>query len=249
MIICPTESIAVNGRNMSPKDILDLPPKSARATAEQLESLLLPRRSMRKYKEKEVDREIVDRIIQIASTAPMGIPPSEVGILVLHGRDKVKEFSSDVMATIERTMKFVNPITMTLFRPFMKKATYEGFKEFVLPIGELMVKESRSGGDFVLYGAPVALLFHCSPYADPADCYIAATYAMIAAESLGLGTCMIGIVAPFLVRDKKLMAKYRIPRNNKPSIALILGYPVISYKHGVRRRFASVSYNGEPRAN
>ena len=249
MMICPTGSIAVNGRNLSPKDILDLPPKSARATADQLEALLLTRRSIRKFKENEVDRKVVDRVIRLASTAPMGIPPSEVGILVVHGRDKVKAFSTDVMSTIERTMKMVNPVTMALFRPFMRKATYEGFREFVLPIGDLMVKEEESGRDPLLYRAPVALLFHSSPYADPADCYIAATYAMIAAESLGLGTCMIGMVAPFLGRNKKLMAKYGIPKNNKPIIVLLMGYPVTSFKHGVRRRFASVSYNGEPRAD
>ena len=207
MMICPTGSISVNGRDLSPKDLLDLQPRNVRATSDQLEALLLPRRSIRRFKEKEVDRETVDTVIRIASTAPMGIPPSEVGILVVHGRDKVKAFSGDVMSTVERTMKLVNPLTMALFRPFMKKATYDSFKEFVIPIGGLMAKEKESGGDPLLYGAPVALLFHSSPYTEPADCYIAATYAMIAAESLGLGTCMIGMVAPFLGRNEKLMAK------------------------------------------
>jgi nitroreductase/NAD-dependent dihydropyrimidine dehydrogenase PreA subunit len=247
MMICPTGSITVNGRDLSPKDLLDLPPKSARATTEQLEALLLPRRSIRRFKEKEVDRAVVDTVIRLASTAPMGIPPSEVGILVVHGRDKVKAFSADVMVTVEKTMKMLNPVTMALFRPFMKKATYDSFKEFVLPISDLMAKEKESGGDPLLYGAPVVLVFHSSPYTEPADCYIAATYAMIAAESLGLGTCMIGMVSPFLGRNKKLMAKYGIPKANKPSIVLLMGYPASSFKRGVRRRFASVSYNGELR--
>jgi nitroreductase len=229
--------------------MLELPPKGSRATADQLEALLSPRRSIRRFKDKEVDREVVDRVIRIASTAPMGIPPSEVGILAVHGRDKVKAFSADVMSTVERTMKMVNPLTIALFRPFMKKAIYDSFKEFVIPIGGLMTKERESGGDSLLYGAPVVLLFHGSPYAEPADCYIAATYAMIAAESLGLGTCMIGMVAPFLGRNKKLMAKYGVPKGNKPIIVLLMGYPGTSFKHGVRRRFASVSYNGEARVD
>jgi len=249
MMICPTGSITVNGRNLSPKDILNLPSKSDRATADQLEALLLPRRSIRRFEEKEVAREIVDRVIRMASTAPMGIPPSEVGIVVVHGRDKVKAFSAEVMSTVERTMKMVNPLTMALFRPFMKRAAYDSFKEFIIPFGGLMAKEKESGGDPLLYGAPVALLFHSSPYADPADCYIVATYAMIAAESLGLSTCMIGMVAPFLIRNKRLMTQYSIPMENKPVIVLLMGYPGTSFKHGVRRRFASVSYHGEPRAN
>ena len=49
-----------------------------------------------------------------------------------------------------------------------------------------------------LYDAPVALCFYGSPCCDPAGPVIAATYAMPAAESLGLGTCMIGGNDPFI---------------------------------------------------
>ncbi len=243
MILCPTGSVSVSGRNLSPKDIIDLQPRTTQATTDQLETLLTQRRSTRRFKPKDVDRGIVDRVIQIASTAPMGIPPSEIGILVVHGPEKVKSFSNDVMTTIGRTMDKLNPVTLALFRPFMKKTDYQGFKEFVIPIADLMVKDRESGGDPLLYGAPVAMLFHSSPYADPADCVIAATYAMIAAESLGLGTCMIGMVAPFLERDKKLKAKYGIPKSDKPGIVLIMGYPATNFKRGIRRRFASVTYS------
>ena len=246
MMICPTGSISVNGRNLSPKDILELPPRDSRATPEQLEALLLRRRSIRQFKENEVGREIVDKVLRIASSAPMGIPPSDVGIVVLHGRDKVKAFSDEVMSTFDRTMKIMNPVTMALYRPFINKVTYDSLKEFVIPLSTLMTKERESGGDPLLYGAPVAFLFHSSPYAEPGDCYIAATYAMIAAESLGLGTCMIGMVAPFLERDTKLKAKHGIPKRNKPSIVLLMGYPGTSFKRGVRRRFASVTINGGP---
>jgi nitroreductase len=245
MMICPTGSITVNGRDLSPRDLLELPPKGSRPTADQLDSLLLPRRSIRHFKEKEVDREMVDKILRIASTAPMGIPPSDVGIVVFHGRGKVKEFSDDVMSTFERTMKMMNPLMLALYRPFTNKATIDSLKEFVIPIGSLMTKEKESGRDPLLYGAPVAFQFHSSPYAEPGDCYVAATYAMIAAESLGLGTCMIGMVAPFLERDKRLKAKYGIPSKNKPSIVLLIGYPGVSFKRGVRRRFGSVSFHGE----
>jgi hypothetical protein len=54
---------------------------------------------------------------------------------------------------------------------------------------------------------------------------------------------MIGMVAPFLERDKKLKAKYGIPKSNKPGIVLIMGYPATNFKRGIRRRFASVTYS------
>ena len=74
---------------------------------------------------------------------------------------------------------------------------------------------------------------------DPADCAIVATYAMLAAESLGLGSCMLGTAAA-LTQDKPLKAKYGIPPENKVGVALILGYPAVEFRHAVRRRLASV---------
>lgn len=240
--ICPNGSITVSGRGLSPGDVIDLPPRSSKATADQLEALLLPRRSIRHYKDQEVSRELVDRIISVATTAPMGIPPSQVGIVVFHGRAKVKAFSDDVLTSIRRMMKMMTPVTMAFFRPFIKKADYEAYKEFLMPLGKVIENEMANGRDALLYGAPVALLFHSSPYADPADSTIAATYAMIAAESLGLGTCLIGMVAPFMGRDKKLMEKYKIPKGDKLNIVLILGSPGVDFKHGIRRRLASVAF-------
>jgi nitroreductase/NAD-dependent dihydropyrimidine dehydrogenase PreA subunit len=242
MLVCPTGSMSVSGRGLSKDDVFELDKSPVRADIDQIEGLLTSRRSIRRFTDKEVDRALVERIVRVASTAPMGIPPSEVGIVILHGPTKVRELQKDTMDAMGRTLKVLNPFTLTLFRPFMKRATYEGMKEFVLPMGEIMRQERDKGNDTLLYGAPVALMFHTSTYADPADPFIAATYAMIAAEAAGLGTCMIGLVGPFMERDRKMMAKYGIPKGNKPALVLLMGYPVLRFKKGVRRRFASVSF-------
>ena len=56
-----------------------------------------------------------------------------------------------------------------------------------------MLAEKRDKGeDWFTYHAPAAFLFHYGPMSGQADCHIAATYAMLAAESLGLGSCMLG---------------------------------------------------------
>jgi hypothetical protein len=172
----------------------------------------------------------------------MGIPPSQVGVVVFHGRDKVKAFSDDVMVSLKKALKILTPTTLALFRPFISKADYEGLKEFVLPLGSAMEREKDRGGDPALYGAPVALLFHRTLYAEPADPAIVATYAMLAAESLGLGTCMIGLVGAFMERDKKLMAKHGIPKGNRLGLVLLIGHPAVRFKRGVRRRFDTVKF-------
>jgi len=63
---------------------------------------------------------------------------------------------------------------------------------------------------------------------------------MIAAEALGLGSCMSGCVAPPLARNRNLCAKHGIPAGHKPALVLILGNPAVSYQRAVRGTFLSV---------
>lgn len=108
------------------------------------------------------------------------------------------------------------------------------FRYFIRPLAQTYVAGHRRGEDVLFYDAPVVLVFHHSPYAEAADATIACTYAMLAAESLGLGTTMIGGAAPILQRNKPLCRRLGIPAGNQPSIALIAGYPAVHF----RRRFA-----------
>lgn len=85
-------------------------------------------------------------------------------------------------------------------------------------------------------------MFHVSPYADGADAFIACTYAMLAAESMGLGTTMIGCVAPMVSRSKALLEKYGLSAGHLPKLVLIMGYPAIGYRRAIRRSFQSVHY-------
>lgn len=240
--VCPTGSVTVTGRNMLPEDRLPLPPKEDRATPEQLGALLLARRSIRRFTEREVERDQVERILELASTAPMGLPPSDVEVLVFHGREKVREFSWDLIALYESWQWMFKPIALTFMRPFMSRVDHDMFASFLKPFVNYIVEERHQDRDALLYGAPLAFLFHASPYADPADVTIVATYAMLAAESLGLGTIMIGAVSPALVRDKKLMAKYGIPKGNKLGLVLLVGHPKHRFHSALKRRFASVTY-------
>lgn len=243
MMVCPTGSITVTGRKLSPTDILELPGEGRAATADQLESLLITRRSIRAFTPKEVSRDQLDRVIRMASLAPMGIPPSEVGIVAFLGRDKVSELSGDVTAVYRDLLKLMgHPKVLAFMKPFLKRSTYEQLRTFILPLARILTAYRDKGEDYMLYDAPAALLFHTSPYADAADAYIACTYAMIAAASLGLGSCMIGCLTPPLARKKKLLRKYRIPAGHSPAIVLILGYPSVKFRRGVRRTFQSVAY-------
>lgn len=241
MMVCPTGSITVRGRRFAPEHLVDLPPSDHRAAAAALDALFLGRRAVRRFSEAPVDRATVDRILEMAATAPMGIPPSEVGILLFHGREKVRQFDEEAMACFRRTERTFRPLTLALMRPFLGKAQHAMMRDFVRPLFQLIVEKWDHGQDTFTYDAPLVMLFHDGPTGDPTDAAIAATYAMLAAESLGLASCMLGTTVA-LNYDKGFKAKHGIPAENKIGLGLVIGHPKVKFHRGVRRRLAAVRF-------
>jgi nitroreductase len=153
MTVCPNDAITVRGRDFGPEDMLELPPAGQRADYEALRNLLLARRSIREFRSREVKHSLVERILDAASTAPMGIPPSEVGVLVFEGRQAVKAFRDDLLQVLAGWRKMFSPPVGWAMRPFMSGADYEAMQEFVLPAIEKYLAGDREGEDWFFYDA------------------------------------------------------------------------------------------------
>lgn len=246
MAICPQGAITVEGRFISSDDLITLPHKSELPSYEILMKLYQHRRSIREFKDKPVEQELIDKILAAAVTAPMGLPPSDVSVLVLNGKEKVHQFSKDYCDYLESLKWMVSPWFLTLARPFWGKANDEMFRGFIKPLIHTYIGFMKKGENIVMYDAPLALYFYGSPFTDPADPIIAATYAMHAAESLGLGSCMLGGIHLFIQSGKaakKFREKQGIRFKSREGLFLIIGHPRIKYQHGLRRTFANVDYN------
>jgi len=246
--VCPSGAIQVSGRTLSNKDFFSIPAEMHAASFEQLTTLYKRRRSIREFKDKPLSEEVVTQIIEAASFAPMGLPPSDVHLLVLHGRDKTRKFASDFCQHLESMRWMTSKWFLSLMKPLWGKSTDEIFRNFVTPLLQTYTREIGQGVNLVTYDAPLAIYFYGSPYADPADPIVAATTAMYAGESLGLGTCMIGAVHP-LIQSGPAAAKFRkqqgIKYKSREGIIVLFGYPDISYSRSIKRSFAHVSFGAE----
>lgn len=245
MAICPKGVIEIYGRTLFPRDLFDLPQKENSADYNSLLSLCQRRRSVREFKDKAVDKEIIEKILSIARTSPMGLPPSDVNVLVLDTKEKTNQFAKDFCSFLKVMKWMFSNFSLSLMSPFLSKANNEMFKEFVQPLFSIYGENMDKGINLITYDAPVALYFYGSPYSDPADPIIAATYAMLAAESLGLGTCMLGAIHPLIQNGsnaKKFRREQGIKYKSREGLFLILGYPDVEYDKGIKRTFASETY-------
>lgn len=242
MAVCPTCAIEISGREMTPEDRIDLTEMKNKASYDQLKNLMLARRSIRDFKDEVVEDELIEKIISASVSAPMGLPPSDVHLIVIKGKERVREFSFDVIDYFRKISWVFSPAFIWLWRLFGKE-TYQVMKSFGQPLVNFMTEAKNKHENYLLYDAPLVMHFSASPYSDPADPYITATYAMLAAESLGLGSCMIGSIHPVIQYGaKNLKRKWNLPLKSPAGIFVIFGHPKYKYKSGIRRSFAEVAF-------
>lgn len=239
--VCPSEAIRINGRDLFPEDVFPIPTRDERSNYEQLQGLLLSRRSTRHFTSEEVDPQLVEKILAAAATAPMGLPPSDVGVLVFSNRSAVRGVRDFLLKEMKPWKYIFSPLMVTLMRPFISKENAQLFGDFIAPAVEMMQRKSLEGEDWFLYDAPLALYFYGSAYSDPADAHVPAALAMLAGESLGLGTCMLGFPGSVFQYSAKARKEYHLPKKMQAGLMVIFGHPKYRNNHAITRRFAGVS--------
>lgn len=240
MMLCPQGAIEIKGEDIDKKHLRNI--DSSPADFDSLNALFLKRRSCRKFREEDVSKEILDKIIDAAATSAVSIPPSEVKVLIINGRDKVNTLKNDLIKALDKFVKFMNPFMLRILRIFAGKTQYKMFNDFVIPLSKVLIQCDKDGADYLFYDAPTVMIFYGSENTDKEDWMIAATQATLAAQALGLGTCFIGTVGGMLEHDSKLRKKYGFKKSDKIGMAFILGYPDLKFKKGFQRNFKEVRY-------
>ena len=244
--ICPTDAIRISGRDLYPQDITPLSPPAAHADHPALHALLESRRSTRKFSHRTIEPETIEKILMSAATAPVGIPPSDVGVLMFRTPAAVAALREGMIEGIKYWPMIFSPAMMMLLRPFIGKANADMFGKFIYPAVKTFLEKREAGEDWLLYDAPLVLYFYGTVYSDPADTAIAASLAMLAGESLGLGTCVLGFPGYIIRYSGALRKQLGLPKKIQPGLTVIFGYPKYHARNAVKRRFREVrEYFGE----
>jgi nitroreductase len=160
------------------------------------------RRSVRKYSDKDVPDEIIKEIIRAGTYAPTAVNRQPWRFVVIKNKKLIDECD-------ERARK----IFVSMYRD-------SAIPELAGYAKNLAKPETR-----ILYKAPVFILVFASPDAlNEHDCALAAENMMLAAHSLGIGSCWIGLAAG-LGSDEAFLKDAGVPQDHKLVAPLIFGYP------------------------
>jgi NAD-dependent dihydropyrimidine dehydrogenase PreA subunit/nitroreductase len=241
--VCPTE--AIRQQSMPNEKFERLQRLSLHF--DQFHEFLRTRRSVRRFKDKEVAREDINKILLAAATAPMGMPPHTTEVVVIDEVDELSFFLETLVNHYDGLIKsFSNPVGRAFIRLATGPETYGELRDHVVEAATYANEDyRRDGTDRYMYSAPVLMIFHASRWGASYEQngHLVCHHAMLAALSLGLGSTIIGMIPPVVERSKELRARYGIPKDNRVLTSLILGHPRYRYRRGIRRQLAGVQFN------
>ncbi len=241
MSICPTQSILVEGLNYN--EFETLPENDVDFT--NLEKMLSSRRSIRSFRDRKVERDTLNKMISASAMPPIGAPPLNVQVLVLDEKKHLDELYLDTVRCWKKMMKSMkNPIYRIISRRVAGANQYHALTHHALPSARICCESSDKGKDAFTFKAPAIIFFHGSKLSVciMENCWLAASYATIAAHSLGLGSIFSGMIPPIINMNIDVKRKLGIPDENNIYSCLMLGYPAVEFKRKIPRKHKEVRY-------
>jgi len=169
---------------------------------EAMHNFLSSKRSIRGFKNKKIPRNVMEKVLNSMKYAPTAANIRELRCTIISDDDKIKELSNAVMDAIIAS----------------NNAGYS----------ENLKKAKELGIDSIFYKAPHVMIIHSDNPSDTMNSTIGLTYAMVSAQSLGLGSCWIGLAHGVLTSNKEIREEIAGIRGNVWGV-IIIGYPTQKY--------------------
>ncbi|THB80775.1 MAG: nitroreductase [Desulfobacteraceae bacterium] len=200
--------------------------KNLAVPAQQAEQFLRSRRSIRRYKDKEVPADVFEKALEIACCAPTGSNRQPVQWLVLSKKEDVVSVASHVI----NWMRYVIQNHPEIAQAFNM---------------ENLVSQWDQGLDRICRGAPQLIFAYASDEfgSGAADCHTALAYLELILPSHGLGSCWAGYVNYAAGQWPDLKAMLNLPPGHTCHGALMVGYPKFKYARAPKRNAPVIRYH------
>lgn len=215
MAVCPTAALSILGRHPddSPRVMADLLP-----TLDQMTMLVRSRRSIRRYRDENVDRALIDRLLSALANAPTGVNRQELTFTVLGDKAVMQRFRERMLAGLS--------------------AAFEAGKvpERFTYLQRAVTAWAADRTDVILRGAPHLLVVSAPPDAPcpQQDVALALAYFELMAQSAGLGTVWCGMLSMALAVLPELKDVLGLPANHV-YYAMLFGPPAVRFPRTVQR--------------
>ena len=248
--VCPQEAIRVTAidEEMSQYKTFTtekqwLPPGNYRTAL--LVQLMASRRSCRHFTARPVERDVLEDLMKIGITAPSGTNSQSWTFTILPARKAVTAFAGRVASFFRKLNATAEKPLLRLFLKLIGKGELDAYYHgYYRKIKEALEEWDGSGKDQLFHGSTAAMLIGSKPGAScPAeDALLATQNVLLAAHSMGLGSCLIGYAVAAMKRDPSIQRSIGIPAEEEIHAVIALGYPDEVYQRVAGRKKVTPRY-------
>ena len=190
-----------------------------------VEHFLKSRRSIRTYRKKEVPRELLEKVVTLASSAPTGSNRQPVKWIILYQSETVRTLTSLVIDWMRYVLKNHAEVAVNYNM-------------------ELLIKSWEDGIDRICREAPHLIFTYTSREvgSGKADCDTALAYLELALPSYGLGSCWAGYVTSGVTQWAPLQEFLGIGPDEQIHGAIMAGYPKFRYQRIPPRNYPDIAF-------
>lgn len=219
--VCPHDALDHSEVPLAACTAID---KDLAITPQQAEQFIRSRRSVRRFKDKPVEKATLQHLIEIARYAPTAGNTQLVEWLVIDDRQLLHAISGKVIEWMRVTLQ--NPNSP------------------VAPYYPALIKAWDSGIDSVLRSAP-CLVTAMAPGAMSirmVDLTLALSYLELAAAQYGLGTCWAGLLQGAMLANPGLKEDMGIPQDYSFHYPMMIGYSNVRYYRFPERKAPKIHW-------
>lgn len=210
-------------------------------SSDSLLELIRSRRSIREFKDVQVEKEKIEQIIDAARFAPTASNTQSVEYIVVQDKKilgQIIELTTQFLEDLVKQLK--NPMRRSLLKIVAKEeinGLLKGLDEF-----EFTIENIRTGKDQILHDANTLIFFHSKKGTifGEANANLALHNATLMAETLGLGSFYLGYVTAVCSRERTIPSLIRLPFDHVINAAMGLGYPKREYKNWIEKKPAQI---------
>ncbi len=205
--------------------------------------------SCRHFQDKKIEKETISLILKAGAQAPTAKNRQWRYFLVIQNKEIIRKIELDLLKEMQKKQKFLKLANSKFSKKIISDPLTIDFLQHLYNDNEHNLKEFRENPDYspIFHNAPCLIMNYAwkdsgvtgDPFAQD-HCTIAQTYIMLQAESLGLGSCIIGYAST----ATEIIEKYiDIPKNHKIYGVFCLGYPKFEYPQIIKRNLPEVLWN------
>ena len=231
MAVCPTGAISILGKDpnnsvlppqrdfsilkgLDTSDNIDLGPL--------MDALMVNRRSCRRFKDENVDADIIDQMLRVLENIPNGSNKQLMEFTLIDDKEECRKFRKAAYLEMERLA------SNGIYPGNFSARDYELMKAW---------EDLRNPGDMLFCNAPHLLIVHVPKGKGcwQVDPVIASVYFELMCAARNIGCILMTFPIAALSKMPEVEALLKIPKDHYYPCIIGFGYPEIQYQRGVQR--------------